>query len=134
MTLEVCIPPLTPKPLPDTNSPMTDLKDLTAAQLQRIIDVKQQIEGLQNQLESIGGTGRGPGRPKGKRRMSRTGRAAIAAAARARWAAYRGKGASKAMKPTGKKRKKFSAATRAKMAANAKARWAKAKKTGKTTL
>lgn len=62
--------------------------------------------------------------------MSRAGRAAIAAAARARWAKVRGE---KADKPV-KKRKKFSAAARKKMAAVAKARWAKAKAAGKTTL
>jgi len=52
---------------------MTKLKDLTTAQLQRIIDIKQQLEDLQNQLDSIaGGSGRGPGRPKGKRKQSWT--------------------------------------------------------------
>ncbi|MGD0813985.1 MAG: hypothetical protein ABSA83_10305 [Verrucomicrobiota bacterium] len=112
---------------------MTDLKDLTTAQLQRIIDIKQQIEDLKNQLESIGVTGRGPGRPKGKRRMSAAGRAANAAAAKARWAAYRGKGA-KASKPAKKKDRRSSPATRAKLAAAARARWRKAKKAGKTTL
>ena len=69
---------------------------------------------------------------KKKRRMSRAGRAAIAAAARKRWAKIRGKGAKKS-KPA-KKRKKFSAAARAKLAARARARWVEAKKAGKTTL
>src|SRR5208282_3751057 len=112
---------------------MTNLKDLTTAQLQRIIDIKQQIEDLQSQLDSIGGgTGRGPGRPKGKRRMSAAGRRAIAAAARARWAKYRGKAVKKS-KPAGKRRK-MSAAARAKMAAVARERWKKAKAAGKKTL
>jgi hypothetical protein len=64
--------------------------------------------------------------------MSRAGRAAIAAAARARWAKYRDK-ALKKPKPA-KKRRKMSAAARAKMAAVARERWKKAKAAGKTTL
>jgi hypothetical protein len=57
---------------------MTTITDLTAAQLKRIINIKQQIEGLEGQLESIEGDGvvpiqRGPGKPKGKRKVSRAG-------------------------------------------------------------
>jgi hypothetical protein len=68
-----------------------NISDLTTAQLHRIIEIKEQIEDLQSELESVAGDGaapikRGPGRPKGKRRMSEAGRAAIAAGARARWA------------------------------------------------
>lgn len=59
--------------------------------------------------------------------MSRAGRAAIAAAARARWSKYRGKGAAK-------KKRKVSAAVRAKLATIAKAGWAKAKAEGKKAL
>jgi hypothetical protein len=32
---------------------MTNLKDLTVNQLQRIIDIKQQIEALESELDSI---------------------------------------------------------------------------------
>lgn len=113
---------------------MTNLTDLSSAQLQRIIELKQQIEELEAELDSIasgGGRrrGRAPGRPKG-RRMSAAGRKAIALAAKKRWAKFR------AGKPAGpaKKRKKFSAAARKKMAAVARARWKKAKAAGKTTL
>lgn len=112
---------------------MQNLKDLTTAQLQRIIDIKQQIEDLESQLDSIaGGSGNGvpssfAAKVRRKNKMSRAGRAAIAAAARARWAKLRGK---KADKPV-KKRKKFSAAARKKMAAVAKARWARAKAAGR---
>jgi hypothetical protein len=117
---------------------MTNIKDLTTAQLQRAIDIKEQIEALQTQLDSIEG-GNGAGMPgpsaKKKRRMSKAGRAAIAAAAKARWAAYRGKGATASKEPVaGKKRRKMSPAARAKIAAAARARWAKAKVAGKTTL
>jgi hypothetical protein len=119
---------------------MRKLIDLTTAQLHRAIDIKLQIEALQTQLDSIAGNGDGvpisfTTTKRKKRRMSKAGRARIAAAAKARWAAYRGKGASAAKKPaSGKKRKKFSAAARAKLAAAARARWAKAKMAGKTTL
>ena len=34
---------------------MTNLKDLTTVQIQRIIDIKLQIETLQSQLDSIAG-------------------------------------------------------------------------------
>ena len=122
---------------------MTNLKDLTTGQLKRVIDIKQQMEDLERQLDSIEGAGgRGPGRPKGKlgagkpkgsRKMSAAGRRAIAAAARARWAKYRGESGAKAEKPA-KKKRKFSAAAKAKMAAVAKARWAKAKAAGKSKL
>jgi hypothetical protein len=116
---------------------MTKLTDLTSAQIQRAIDIKLQIETLQNQLDSIDG-GNGSGMPspfikKKKRRMSRAGRAAIAAAARARWAKIKGNRKAKVEKPA-KKRRKMSAAARAKMAAFARARWAKAKAAGKKAL
>jgi hypothetical protein len=62
-----------------------------------------------------------------KRRMSRVGRAAIAAAARTRWAQYRGNGAVKAEKPA-KKRGMVSAAVKAKLASIARVRCAKAKR------
>jgi hypothetical protein len=120
---------------------MTKLTDLSTDQLQRIIALKEQIEDLEDQLDSMaaggGGKRRGrpPGRSKGEYKMSRAGRAAIAAAARARWANYRGE---KSVAPTklanGRKRRQFSAAAKAKMAAIARARWKKAKAAGKTTL
>ena len=117
---------------------MTNLKDLTTNQLQRILEIKEQIEGLQTELDSIatdGGEIPVPflkaGKRQRKNRMSKAGRAAIAAAARARWAKYNGKAA---LKPAGKKRRKMSAAAKAKMAAAARERWAKAKAAGKNRL
>jgi hypothetical protein len=118
---------------------MTNLKDLSTEQLQRIISIKQQIEELELELDQIGGGGgrRGPGRPKGirtsKRKMSAAGRRAISMAAKARWAKYRGKGKAKA-KPAKKKDRRSSPAVKAKLRAIAKARWAKAKAEGKTAL
>jgi hypothetical protein len=119
---------------------MSNIKDFTVAQLKRAIELREQIEDLQEQLASIGGgprLGRPPGpaklAKKGKRRMSAAGRARIAAAAKARWARYRS--GTKAAKPakTGRK-KRFNAAARAKLSAAAKARWAKAKAAGKSKL
>src|SRR5271157_2985411 len=78
---------------------MSNIKDLTVAQLKRAVEIMEQIESLQAQLASIGGrrVGRPPatrGARRGKRRMSAAGRARIAAAARARWAKFR-RGAAK---------------------------------------
>jgi hypothetical protein len=124
-----------------------NIKDLSTNQIQRIIVIKKKIEKLQirvqrrveklqDKIDSIAGDGagrRGPGRPKGKRRMSAAGRRAIAKAARARWAKYRGKGVKKS-KLAKKKDRRSSPAVRAKLAAAAKARWAKARAEGKRTL
>jgi hypothetical protein len=118
---------------------MTDLTDLTTTQLKSILALKEQIETLQAEIDLIanGGSEAGmpspftEGAPKKKRRMSRAGRAAIAAAARARWAKIRGKPKSK---PAKKKDRRSSPAVRAKLAAVAKARWKKAKAEGKKGL
>jgi hypothetical protein len=117
---------------------MSNIKDLTVAQLKRAIEIREEIESLQTQLASIGG-GKA-GRPAaiktakpGKRRMSAKGRARIAAAARARWAKYR-RGVTRAKPAKTGKKKRFSAAARAKLSAAAKARWAKAKAAGKSAL
>ncbi|HEY3857908.1 MAG TPA: hypothetical protein VGO67_26275 [Verrucomicrobiae bacterium] len=112
---------------------MTSLTELSTSQLHRIIAIREQIEELQSEIESIaGGSSRAPGRPPGGKKggISAAGRARIAAAAKARWArvnANKGESAPK-------KRRKFSPAVRAKIAAAAKARWAKAKAAGKSHL
>ncbi len=116
-------------------SPMTNLVNLTTAQLHRIIAIKEKIESLQAEIDSIaGGDGKIPISasvevPK-KRRMSAAGRARISAAAKARWAKL--KGTKVEALPT--KRRKMNAAWKAKLAAAARARWAKAKAVGKNTL
>ena len=123
------------------SSIMSNIKDLSVAQLKRAVEIMEQIESLQAQLESVGARRVGrppsikaakPGRP-GKRRMSAAGRARIAAAARARWAKFR-RGGTKAKPAKAAKKKRFSAAARAKLSAAAKARWVKAKAAGKSTL
>jgi len=112
---------------------MSDFKDLTVDQLRKILSIKEQIEDLQRELESVtaGGEIHSPmaaEQPK-KRRMSAAGRARIAAGARARWAKLRGDNASPV-----KKKRKVSRAVRARLAEAARQRWAKAKAAGKTTL
>ena len=119
---------------------MTNLKNLTTAQLQRIIDIKQQIEDLEVELESIAGNGsaprrgRPPGTPKGGRKMSAAGRRAIAEGARKRWAAYNAKKGNTGEAKPAMKDRKMSAAGRAKIAAAARERWKKAKAAGRTRL
>ncbi len=69
------------------------------------------------------------GRPKGKGKMSAAGRAAISAAAKARWAKVNAAKATTAAAPASeaaaKPKRKMSAAGKAAIAAAAKARWAK---------
>jgi hypothetical protein len=127
---------------------------LTAEQLHRAARIREQIDKLESEfaaLLAIAGdalvTVRGRGRPAKsvvtpkqpastpKRRMSKAGRARIAAAAKARWAKFRAAGKVGAPTPTAPKReRKISAAARAKMAIAAKARWAKVKAAGKKRL
>jgi hypothetical protein len=116
---------------------MTNLGNLTTSQLLRLIAIKEKIEKLQGQIDSIAdGNGELPAPvvgaklPKKRRRMSAAARAKISAGASARWAKFR---AAKG-KTAPKKRRKMSAAARAKFAAIARARWKKAKAAGKNKL
>jgi hypothetical protein len=120
-----------------------NINDLSTDQILSIIAIKKKMEKLHNttrkrverlqaKIDSIAGNGTLSPSTKKKRHMSRAGRAAIAAAAKARWAKYRGK-TTKASKPA-KTKRKVSAAVKAKLSAMAKARWAKAKAAGKKTL
>ena len=66
---------------------------LTTAQLKTAIQIREQIDSLQEKLAALMGgekpaavTKKKVGRTKGKRTMSPEGRAAIAAAQKARWA------------------------------------------------
>lgn len=108
-------------------------------QLSKAIKIKEQIESLEGQLNSLfGARSRAPKPAKSGRRagMSAATRAKIAAAARARWAKAKGKKSS-AKRPAAKvkrARRKMSASARAKLAALAKARWAKIKSAGKNRL
>ena len=124
---------------------MTKLNDLTTSQIQSIIAIKEQIEELQSQIDSIAAGGGGnpalsaveapvPAKRKyhitaaHKRKLIK----ALARARKARWAKYRGEGKAKAEKPA--KKRKMSAAVKARLSAMAKARWARARAEGKTAL
>jgi len=110
---------------------MITLSTLTAAQIRRYADIKEQIENLEVELAAIAGNATPTVEVVRKRRgMSAAGRARIAAAQRARWAKLKGTNHEEAPK----RRKKMSAAGRAKIAAAARARWAKAKAAGKNAL
>lgn len=111
---------------------MSDVKDLTVDQLRKILSIKEQIEDLHRELESVTDVEtRSPmtAALPTKRRMSAAGRARIADAARARWAKVRGESTSPV-----KKKRKVSRAVRARLAEAARQRWVKAKAAGKTTL
>jgi hypothetical protein len=125
---------------------MTNLTNLTVNQLHRIISIKERIEALQSQIDSIAdGGGEIPipsaeeaGVPA-KRKYHMTAahkRKLIKALARARqirWAKARATKKDKS-KPAKKKDRRSSPATRAKLAAAARARWRKARAAGKKTL
>jgi len=99
------------------------IADLTLAQLKRLVAVKEQIASLETELARIlGAVAEEESTPMPtvrKRRLSAKGRAAIAAAARARWAKAR---AAKAPKSPAKPKRTMSAAARKRMAQVAKAR------------
>ena len=124
------------------------LKDLTTAQLNRIISIKEQIESLQAEIDSIAsGGGEVPvptidAKPARKKyKMSPAHRhnllKALAKARKARWAKIKGTSTPVADKPAAKEKKTkrtMSPAARAKIAAAARARWKLAKAAGKSTL
>ena len=104
----------------------TSLTAISVDQLRRAIVIKEQIESLQKQLDSLFGASApaaAPTVPK-KRGMSAAGRARVAAAQRARWAKQK-KAAAVSAKPA--KRGKLSPEGRARLIAAQKARWAKIK-------
>ena len=112
---------------------MTNLIDLTKSQLNSIIAIKERIEALQGQIDSIvagdSGGGDSPAPTvvtKSHRRRSAAVRARMAAAARARWAKIKGTVATDA-KPAKKGKRRLSAAGRAAIIAATKARWARVK-------
>ena len=122
----------------------TSLTDLTTAQLNRIIAIKERIEKLQGKIESIAANGGAiqfsasveapsPGKRKyhmtaaHKRKLIK----ALARARKIRWAKAKGKAMDKSI-PAPKKDRRSSPAVRAKLAAAARARWAKVRAAGKT--
>ena len=106
---------------------MSNLLSLTSAQLKQAADIKDKIEVLTKELNSILGGSVASVKPA-KKGMSAAGKAKIAAAQKLRWAKVNAaKGVKlivKAAKPVAKKRK-MSAEGKARIVAAQKARWAK---------
>ncbi len=113
-----------------------DILNLTAKQLRQAADLQDRIQSLQAQLGQLLGGGAAPrvavssAAPK-KRKISAAGRAAISAAAKARWARQR---AAAPVRSAAKPKRQMSAEARAKLSAMAKARWRKAKAAGRKAL
>jgi hypothetical protein len=124
-----------------------NITNLTPQQLRAAADLQERIQALQEQMnELLGGevsapaqvaieTPEGPknGRRKKRKKVSAEGRANIAAAQRARWAARRGE-APEPEQPLEAPRAGRSAAHRKALSEAMKARWAKARRTGKSSL
>jgi hypothetical protein len=114
---------------------MNSITNLTPQQLRRAADVQERIQALQRELNLILGSPVPTFEPEApvikRRKMSAAGRAAIAAAAKARWAKQKG---TASVSVASKTRRKITAAGRAALAAAAKARWAKVKALGKKRL
>jgi uncharacterized membrane protein YqiK len=115
---------------------MTNISNLTTTQLRQIIAIKEQIEKLEGEIDSIAGEGNIPtpaaDEAPRKRRRSAAVRARMASAQQARWAKIKGTGATD-FKPA-RKDWRSSPAVRAKLSAAAKRRWAKARAEGKRKL
>lgn len=116
------------------------LSDLSVTELRKVLQIKEQIAVLENQLHLVLGASvpvalaSAPalkpvaGRRGGRRKLSPEARERIAAAQRARWALQRG---GKAAKPAvGKRggRRKLSPEARERIAAAQRARWAASRK------
>jgi hypothetical protein len=130
-----------------------NITTLTPQQLRNAADLQEQIDALQNELnELLGGEVSAPpqvatevparpsnGRRKKRKKVSAEGRANIAAAARARWAAKRmGKrsamAAAEPEQPVEKPKRKRSAAWSKALSDAMKKRWAKVRRAGKSRL
>ena len=115
---------------------MSSIHQLTASQLRKAANLKDQIASLEKQLVELlplGGSGSGTPSPlktakPARKKISAAGIAKIRAAQKARWAKVAASkiGKVSAAKVAPKKRT-MSAAAKAKIAAAAKARWAKIK-------
>ena len=121
------------------------LSDLSLAQLRRAVGLREQIDALTIELNTMVGSSAAPGdmvtprlgRPPGKgrrkrRTMTPAALNALAQARAKRWANANGHAGSD--NPPVKRKKRFSAAVRAALSAAAKARWRKAKAAGKSAL
>ena len=108
--------------------------NITPQQLRRAADLKERIDALQVELADLLGAPSHPevvATPTKKRRMSRAGRARIAAAARARWARLRQDGLGHSARMP---KRRMTPALRARLAAIARERWRKVRAQGKKAL
>jgi hypothetical protein len=106
------------------NIRMNSIVNLSVKQLRQVVNLKEKIEALENELSQLFGSTAKPvaaETPKKRRKMSAAARRKIGAAQKARWAKVN---ANKTAKPA-KKKFTMSAAAKAKISAAAKARWAK---------
>ena len=112
---------------------MATFHELSTAQLRQALQLREQIEALQQKLGSILGGKESPpaaskkgkqGRPAGKRTVSPEARAKIAAAQQARWARVKSAASPKAKAKTAAKKKGITAEGRARLSAAMQARWA----------
>jgi hypothetical protein len=113
---------------------MSNIQSLNIDQLRRVIAIKEEMAALNSQLDSILGEGPQAGEIPSpfsvaegtkRRHVSAEGRARIAAAARARWAKFRGGSGGVSQKPAKTGKRRLSAAGRAAIIAATKARWAR---------
>jgi hypothetical protein len=120
-----------------------DIANLSPRQLRQAADLKEKIDGLQDQLnEILGGEVSAPGAPEPaaepgtkKRKMTAAWRKALSLAQKARWAAKSGEAPSKAApaKVTKEKAKGYTSPVLRKARSKAmKARWAKVRRAGKS--
>ena len=120
-----------------------DIANLSPQNLRTAADLKERIDGLQDQLNAIlGGEAPTPIAPgpavepgRKKRTMTAAWRKALSLAQKARWAAKRGEAPSKTapVKVTKEKPKRYiSPALRKARSEAMKARWAKARRAGKS--
>ncbi len=114
---------------------MPTFHDLTTAQLKQAVQIREQIESLQEKLDTLlGGAGpvakakQIPGQPKARRKFSAATIEKMRAAQRARYAKLKGSPAKAPVQMVAKKKGGITAAGRAKLAAAMKARWAARKK------
>ena len=109
----------------------TAMMNITPTQLRKAADLQEKIQSLQKELaQLLGGPVQPATKAPKKRKMSAAGRAAIAAAARARWAKIKAAKGKAVQQP----KRKLTAAAKARLSALAKARWAKVKAQGKARL
>ena len=121
------------------------LSELSVTELRKVLQIKEQIATLENQLTAALGASsvasaapasrKVAGKRGGRRKLSPQARERIAAAQRARWAAKRGGKPATVAKPAGKRggRRKMSPEARERIAAAQRARWA-AQRGGKAAV